>query len=181
LCGGLRRTARAVITTESYYRYAVKEDRGEVHWADAAVVLLNKPIPGSHAKPYAFQNAGCSGSTTVTVAGYPSMLAGRCHFDGAKQWKSHGNLSCRQLQNGLYASSVDSCAGGSGSRVVDATGRVVGIFVAEQMNARGGCSYNLVVRILDGHHEKRQPLGVYMRTLLRRLRTPKARVALASD
>ena len=112
--------------------------------------------------------AGAAGRRQVTVAGYPAVNSGLCHYDGIVQWWSPGSLSCLQDSNGFYRTDVDSCGGGSGSVVYDTTNsKALGIFVAEATYTTGLCAWNLVTRILDNAAGGvNSGLGVSMKALI---------------
>ena len=116
--------------------------------------------------------AGAAAKRQVTVAGYPAVNSGLCHYDGIVQWWSPGSLACKQDTSGFYRTDIDSCGGGSGSVVYDTTNsKALGIFVAEvKYTATGLCAWNLVTRILDNAFGGvNAGLGVSIRALMNML------------
>ena len=112
--------------------------------------------------------AGADAKKLATVSGYPAVNRGLCKYDGVVQWWSPGRLNCRQDTTGFYKTDFDTCGGGSGSVVYEAsTSRALGIFVADQAYTSGVCAWNLVTRILDNAAGGvNSGLGVSIRSLI---------------
>ena len=113
--------------------------------------------------------AGAGTTKLVTVSGYPAVNTAPCKYDGVVQWWSPGSLSCKQDAVGFYRTDIDSCGGGSGSVVYDAsTSRAMGIFVAEYTYIDTGlCAWNVATRILDNAAGGVNPgKGVSIRALI---------------